>query len=146
MWKPYSRTADVWFTNATQIVDKFHWIRQAVWAFERVRKEDQKKLSPQLRKYFKRSKSLLIKRFDTLNDEQKQEVNVMLYYSVNISRAYWYKEAFFKILDCENPNTAKTLIDEWIETTENCGIKPFERCAETMRNWYTGIINSFDSN
>lgn len=146
MWKPYSLTADVWFTNATQIVDKFHWIRQAVWAFERVRKEDQKKLSPQLRKYFKRSKSLLIKRFDTLNDEQKQEVNVMLYYSVNISRAYWYKEAFFKILDCENPNTAKTLMDEWIETTENCGIKPFERCAETMRNWYTGIINSFDSN
>lgn len=146
MWKPYSLTADVWFTNATQIVDKFHWIRQAVWGFERVRKEDQKKLGPQLRKYFKRSKSLLIKRFDTLNDEQKQEVNVMLYYSVNISRAYWYKEAFFKILDCENPNTAKTLMDEWIETTENCGIKPFERCAETMRNWYTGIINSFDSN
>ena len=34
---------------------------------------------------------------------------------------------------------------EWIENAENCGIPQFERCAKTMRNWYTGIINSFSS-
>ncbi len=92
MWRTYADISDVWFKNATQIVDKYHWIRQAIWAFENVRKEEQKKLGPELRKYFKRSKSLLIKRFDSLEEEQKQQVNVMLYYSVNISRAYFYKE------------------------------------------------------
>ena len=140
MWRTYSDISDVWFKNATQIVDKYHWIRQAIWAFEKVRKEEQKKLSPQLRKYFKRSKSLLIKRFDNLTDEQKQQVNVMLYYSVNISRAYWYKEEFLKILDGKNATNA---MKEWIENAENCKIAQFERCAKTMRNWYTGIINSF---
>ncbi len=145
MWKPYSITADVWFKNATQIIDKYHWIRQAIWAFENVRKKEQKKLGPELRKYFKRSKSLLIKRFDSLEEDQKQEVNVMLYYSVNISRAYWYKEQFLKIITCKDEESAKIAMKEWIENAENCDIAQFEKCAQTMRNWYTGIINSFSS-
>ena len=143
MWSTYSDISDVWFKNATQVVDKYHWIRQAIWAFENVRKAEQKKLSKELRKYFKRSRSLLIKRYDSLGEEQKQQVNVMLYYSVNISRAYFYKEEFLKILSCKNVEDAKKAMNDWIENTENCGIPQFEKCAETMRNWYTGIINSF---
>ena len=145
MWKTYSITADVWFKNATQIVDKYHWIRQAIWAFENVRKEEQKKLSPELKRYFKRSKSLLIKRYDTLEDEDKQAVNVMLYYSVNISRAHWYKEQFLKIIACKDTESARKAMSEWIEAAESCGIPQFEKCAVTMRNWYKGIINSFSS-
>ena len=145
MWKTYSKVSDTWFVNATQIVDKYHWIRQAIWAFERIRKEEQKKLDPKLRKYFKRSRSLLIKRYDGLKDEEKQQVNVMLYYSVNISRAHWYKEAFLKILDSESPEKAKSALIEWIKNAENCGLVPFEKCAVTMQNWYLGIINSLSS-
>ena len=145
MWKTYSKASDTWFVNATQIVDKYHWIRQAIWAFERIRKEEQKKLDPKLRKYFKRSRSLLIKRYDGLKDEEKQQVNVMLYYSVNISRAHWYKEAFLKILDSKSPEIAKSALIEWIQNAENCGLVPFEKCAATMQNWYSGIINSLSS-
>lgn len=145
MWKPYTETAEVWLKEATQIVDKFHWIRQAIWAFENVRKTEQKKLSPQLRKYFKRSKSLLTKRFDTLSDDQKQQVNVMLYYSVNISRAYWYKEKFLSILSLADSSKAKEDLLNWLTAAESCGLAPFERCAQTILNWFPGICNSFDS-
>lgn len=48
MWKPYAKISDTWFIHATQIVDKYHWIRQVIWAFERIRKDEQKKLSPEL--------------------------------------------------------------------------------------------------
>ena len=145
MWRTYSDISDVWFKNATQVIDKYHWIRQAIWAFENVRKEEQKKLSPKLKKYFKRSKSLLIKRYDSLEEEQKQQVNVMLYYSVNISKAYFYKEEFLKILSTKDTESAKKSMSEWIQSAENCGIPQFEKCADTMRNWYTGIINSFST-
>ena len=143
MWRTYADICDVWFKNATQVIDKYHWIRQAIWAFENVRKEEQKKLSPELKKYFKRSKSLLIKRYDSLEEEQKQQVNVMLYYSVNISRAYFYKEQFLKILNNKDTESAKQAMSEWIQNAENCGIPQFDKCADTMRNWYKGIINSF---
>ena len=145
MWKTYSKASDTWFVNATQIVDKYHWIRQAIWAFERIRKEEQKKLSPDLRKYFKRSRSLLIKRYDGLKEDEKQQVNVMLYYSVNISRAHWYKEDFLKILDSKDSEKAKNALIEWIQCAEHCGLEPFEKCAATMQNWYSGIINSLSS-
>ena len=145
MWRTYADISDVWFKNATQVIDKYHWIRQAVWAFENVRKEEQKKLSPELKKYFKRSKSLLIKRYDSLEEEQKQQVNVMLYYSVKISRAYFYKEEFLKILSNKDTESARKAMSDWIQNAENCGIPQFEKCADTMRNWYTGIINSFST-
>lgn len=145
MWRTYADTASVWFKNATQIVDKYHWIRQAIWAFENVRKEEQKKLSPELSKYFKRSKSLLIKRYDTLKDEDRQAVDIMLYYSVNISRAHWYKEKFLQLLSCKDAESARIAVSEWIDNAENCGIPQFEKCAETMRNWYKGIVNSFST-
>ena len=145
MWRTYADTADIWFKNATQVIDKYHWIRQAVWAFENIRKTEQKKLSPELRKYFKRSKSLLIKRSDKLNEEQRQQVDVMLYYSANISRAYWYKEEFLKILTHKEPESARNALAEWVKNAEHCGILPFEKCAETIRNWYIGISNSFST-
>ena len=80
MWSTYSDISSVWFKNAVKSVDKFHWIRQVMWAFESVRKEEQKKLGDKLRKYFKRSKSLTTKPYNKLSPKQKQEVNVMLYY------------------------------------------------------------------
>lgn len=61
MWKPYSNISSVWLKNATQIVDKYHWIRQVIWAFEAVCKQEQKKFSKIHRRYFKKSRQLLIK-------------------------------------------------------------------------------------
>ncbi len=83
MWKPYSNISSVWFKNASQIVDKYHWIRQVIWAFEAVRKQEQKNFSKSHRRYFKKSRQLLLKRFHYLSDEEKQQVNVMLYTSPN---------------------------------------------------------------
>lgn len=145
MWKPYSNISSVWFKNATQIVDKYHWIRQVIWAFEAVRKQEQKKFSKSHRKYFKKSRQLLIKRFDYLSDEQKQQVNIMLYASPTLSTAHFYKEYFLKILDCKDRESAKKEMSEWIECAIACGIPQFEKCAKTMFNWLNGILNSFSS-
>ena len=37
MWKTYFETSATWLKSAMPIVDKYHWIRQIIWAFERVR-------------------------------------------------------------------------------------------------------------
>lgn len=66
MWKPFANIATAWFKNSKQIVDKYHWIRQVNWAFESVRKEEQKKFSKTHRRYFKKSRFLLLKRFEKL--------------------------------------------------------------------------------
>lgn len=145
MWKPYSNISSVWFKNATKIVDKYHWIRQVIWAFEAVRKQEQKNFSKTHRKYFKNSRKLLIKRFDYLSDEQKQQVNIMLYASPTLSSAHFYKEEFLKTLDCKDRDSAKAAMSEWINSALDCGIPQIQKCANTMINWISGILNSFSS-
>ena len=145
MWKPYSNISSVWFKNATQIVDKYHWIRQVIWAFEAVRKQGQKKFSESHRIYFKKSRMLLLKRFHFLSDEQKQQVNIMLYASATLSSAYFFKEDFLKILDCKDRVSAKNAMSDWINSALVCGIPQFEKAAKSMINWLSGILNSFSS-
>lgn len=145
MWKPYSNISSVWFKNATQIVDKYHWIRQVIWAFEAVRKQEQQKFSKSHRKYFKKSRQLLIKKFEYLSDEQKQQVNIMLYASPTLSTAHFYKEDFLKILDCKDRVSAKSAMADWINSAIDSDIPQLQKCAKTMINWLSGILNSFSS-
>ncbi len=49
------------FPKADILADKYHVMRQGIWAFENLRKSKQNKFSKKYKKYFKRSKSLLLK-------------------------------------------------------------------------------------
>lgn len=144
MWRTYSDFADTFFKNATQIVDKYHYIRQVIWAFEGVRKEEQKKFSKSHRLYFKRSKTLLTRRFAHLSEDEVRQVNIMLYASARLSTAHFLKEEFFKLLDCKDKIDAKKMMSDWIMNAQNSGIDKFEGCAKTFLNWSEGILNSFD--
>ena len=143
MWKPYADISSTFFKNATYVVDKYHWIRQVIWAFESVRKQEQKKFSSSHRRYFKRSKSLLNKHFNSLDDQQKAQVNVMLYASPTLSRAYSYKNNFLDIINCKSREEAQKQLINWINSASSSGIEPFQKCAKTMLAWISGILNSF---
>ena len=143
MWKPFSDTASSWLKNAIKVVDKYHWMRQILWAFDAVRREQQKKFSKTHRLYFKNSRRLLFKRFDFLSNEQKQQVNIMLYASPTLSSAYFFKERFLKILDSKDISSAKRAMSEWINDAIDSDIPQIQKCAKTMHNWFSGILNSF---
>lgn len=145
MWRTYADIGNIYFKNAEYVIDKYHWIRQIFWAFERVRKDVQKTLSKEYRIYFKHSKRLLMKRYSLLKDEQMQQINVMLSISPTLSTAYYLKEDFLKILDFKNRQDAKKHLLLWIDWANDSGIKSFEKCSNTMFSWLTGILNSFDT-
>lgn len=150
MYKPYEEIAKTYFPQAVYVIDKYHWIRQAIWAFESVRKEVQKQFSKTHRKYFKHSRKLLLKRAAQLTEEQKQQVNVMLYASAELSNAYFIKERLYRILDqakekgYEDTDGIKKAFCEWIEDSLHSGIPAFVRCGKTYQHWLTPILNSFD--
>lgn len=143
MWQPYADIFNTYFKNATHVLDRYHVIRQVVWAFEAVRKEEQKRFSKSHRRYFKRSKSLLIKCFDFLSDEQKQQVNVMLYSSPNLSSAYYFKEAFFKVTKIKDAVLLRQELSSWVLNAQNSTLPRFRQCANTFTNWGPQMINAF---
>lgn len=143
MYKTYSEIATNFFPKATYVTDKYHWIRQAIWAFESVRKEFQKKLPKRERIYFKHSKRLLLKRAAKLKEEEIQAVNIMICMSADISNAYFLKEQLYSILDEKDYDKQEMLFRIWINDASNSGLHSFEECSKTYSNWYRSIVNSF---
>ena len=118
-------------------------IRQAVWAFEAVRKEIQKQFSKKHRIYFKKSRHLLLKHQDKLKEDELQQVFIMLDISPTLSSAYFLKEHLYDILKESDPNRQKKLFSDWIQEAMESDIPSFVKCAKTYYNWFTPITNSF---
>lgn len=143
MWKPYVDIAKVYFPNAQIVIDKFHFIRRVNWAIENVRKRLQKSMPARLRKYYKRSKKLILAKYSSLKDENKKACDLMLLYNDDLRVAHSLKEWFYKICQSEQYSYQRTAFWEWVKAAEASGISEFEKCAKTYRNWSYGILNAF---
>lgn len=143
MWQPYVDLAHSFFPNAKVCIDKYHFIRQVTWAMENVRKRLQKNMTATMRKYFKRSRKLLLTRYKKLQDENKRACDLMLLYNEDLRRAHRLKELFYDL--CQNPKYSiqRKEFREWIQEAERSGLKEFEKCAATYRNWSKEILNAF---
>lgn len=142
MWKPYYDTADYFFPKAMKVIDKYHWERQMTWAFERIRKKEQKHLSPGLRKYFKHSKKLLLSRQNKLTFEEHKQVEYMRAISIPIDSAYSYLQSFYEMFDCKDKQLQKLKFIQWIMDANKAEQIDIRKCADTFYNWKDGILNS----
>ena len=143
MWRPYTELARAFFPNAKIIVDKYHFIRQVTWAIENVRRRLQKSMPASLRRYYKRSRKLILTRYKKLKDEDRQACNLMLLYSEDLRQAHRMKEWFYDICQMEAYRQQQREFDDWIADAQGCGIKEFEDCARTYRAWRKEILNAF---
>ena len=143
MWKPYVETAKAYFPNAKIIIDKYHFIRQVYWAMEGVRKRLQKTMPTNLRKYYKRSKRLLLSQYNKLSDINKQAADLMLLYNDDLRLAHSLKEQFYEICHENKYSKQREYLAEWVKRAEESGIKEFVKCSGTFRTWYKEILNAF---
>lgn len=143
MWRPYVDIAHTYFPNAEVIIDKYHFIRQITWAIENVRKRLQKSMTVTLRKYYKRSRKLILSRYHNLSDENKKSCDLMLFYNEDLRLAHRLKEWFYEICQNKKYSQQRTSFFEWMKMAESSGILEFEKCAATYRHWSKEILNAF---
>ncbi len=143
MCRPYADLAKTYFPAAKIVIDRYHFTRQVFWALENVRKDLQKSMSATLRKYYKRSRSLITKRYASLKEEQKKACDIMLLYNDDLRRAHRLKERFLTIFALNKFADQRTAFLDWIEEAHRSGIRHFEKCATTFSNWSHEILNAF---
>ena len=143
MWQPYVDLAKVFFPKAIIIIDKYHFIRHVTWAIENVRKRIQKSMTTTLRKYYKRSRKLILTRYHKLKDENKEAVDLMLLYNDDLRIAHKLKEWFYEICQSDKYSYQCMELAKWIQNAESSGIPEFEKCADTYRRWHKEIKNAF---
>lgn len=144
MRKEYVSMAKILFPNAKIVIDKFHVVRYCTWAFENVRKRAQKALSDQRRKYFKRSRTLLLKHMDDLNDSEKLAVSKMLEINKDLADAYLMKEKFYYFMRSQNSAEARERLKEFGMFNAATQLPEFEALIKVLSNWSEYILNAFD--
>lgn len=137
----FKAVARVCFPDATIIADRYHVIRQIVWAMENVRKAEQKALSSKFRKYFKRSKYLLNKPLVKLTEEEMNRLSLMFEISPRLANAYKLKNYFLRVMHSD-PDDAPQRLADWILLAESYQFKEFEACLTAYHNWSAEILNS----
>lgn len=146
MNRVYKELAHNYFPNATIVVDKFHVVRYVTWALENVRKRVQKELHPSKRKYFKRSRRLLLTHKKKLKEESLEALEIMLLHSQDLATAYHLKELFYDFMESENRNEASRKLKFFILAAQNSNLKEFQACLTMLGNWSKYILNAFDCN
>lgn len=136
--------AETCFPNATIVADRYHVVRQAVWAMENVRKNVQKKLSPEWRKFFKRSRYLLNKSPEKLTDDERDRLRVLLGISSELEYAYELKNQFLELMHAPNSETGRELIAAWLYLAEIAELPEFKSCTTAIHNWSKEILASLD--
>ncbi len=145
MWKDY-RQLNIYFPNAKVIVDKYHFVRQVYWALNNVRKRVQKNLPSYERKYFKRSKWLLNKKYEDLDYENSLALNVMLSHSNELNDAWVLKELLIKVNSAKNTKEAQERLRDWLKMAKESNLKEFKNCIKAYQNWFYYITEVFDNN
>lgn len=129
------------FPEAKIVADKFHVIRVVINSLENVRKRIQKEFHETKRKWFKRSRYLLLKPEYKLTDEDKTELARMLNSSYDLEKAYVLKERFYEVFRKQTRTEAKKELGNWLLLAADLSLSEFRHCITTFSNWKTEIAN-----
>ena len=140
----FRQVAKICFPQATIVADKYHVIRQVYWAMEKVRKNEQNKLSARFRKYFKKSRNLLMKRTEKLSEEEMDRLSLMFEIAPRLADAYRFKNDFITVIRSNSSIEGKQRLVDWIFSVEVMDLPEFHDCTKAYHNWFQEIINSMD--
>ena len=130
----FRNVAKTCFPQAKIVADKYHVVRQVYWAMENVRKNEQKKLSANFRKYFKQSRSLLMKRTEKLSSEDMDALALMFEIAPRLAGAYRLKNEFLTVMRSSSSATGRERLKDWLFSVEQMEIDEFRACARACPN------------
>ena len=97
MWRPYRDAVEIVLPQARVVIDKFHVVKMANEALERVRKSFRESLSPKQRRGLMHDRFVLLKCESELNDKEILLLSGWLNNYPELALAYRLKEDFFNI-------------------------------------------------
>ena len=125
------------------VADRFHYMRQAYWGFDKVRREIQNELGKEKRILCKRNKELLWKSPVNLTNEQKEKVENVLKDKPRLQEAYALKNKLDEWFKTSTQHNAKEGLEGWFEQVEKANIDAFKAVVKTFKRWKVEILNSF---
>lgn len=145
MWKPYRDAVKEVIPNAIIVVDHFHVIKEVNAALDIIRRELQKTVSKEERKYLKDSKYLLLTAQEKLDKVKERKRDALFEHFPMFERPYYVKELLREFYQQETREDAEVWYENIRAVIEDYeGLEAFENVLLTIDNWHDEIFNYFD--
>lgn len=144
MWVPYRDAVRAVIPQAQIVIDKFHVLKMANEALEKVRKGLRESLTLKERRGLMHDRFVLLKRAHDLGDKERLLLSGWTKNYDVIGIAYRLKEAFFGIYDAESSDEAAAKYTEWKRGVTPEVAPAFSDLIRAWENWEPYILAYFD--
>lgn len=144
MWLPYRDACAAVIPQAQVVIDKFHVLKMANEALERVRKSLRESLTPKQRRGLMHDRFVLLKRERELNDKEALLLSGWTRNYPEIGQAHRLKEEFFGIYDAQSAGEAAGRYIGWKKQITPDVAAAFADLVRAWENWEPLIVAYFD--
>lgn len=143
MWDPFISSIKEHCPKADIVFDKFHIVKKANEALDKIRKQEFAKADQKERLNMKRKRFIILKRQKNLNDKQIEELNRLMKNNETLYKSYLLKEQLSDIFDEDDYDIARERLSDWIDNVIKSCLGPFEKLVGTLRKYSYGVYNYF---
>lgn len=90
--------------------------------------------------YFKRSKTLLLKKRGDLTDEEKEQLANMLMVSPRLQQAYGLKELFYDMMASQSRQEIQKRYKLFLAHAIQANLEAFNKHIQTINKWFQAIV------
>lgn len=144
MWAPYRDACQLVIPDARIIIDKFHIVKMANEAVERVRKGLRERLTMKEKRGLMHDRFVLLKRERDLTDKDSLLLSGWIKNYDELGTAYRLKEEFFGIYEAQSPDEAQARYITWKRSVTPEVAPAFSDLIRAWDNWTPFILGYFD--
>ncbi|MDY0341835.1 MAG: ISL3 family transposase [Coriobacteriia bacterium] len=145
MWTPYRDAVQAFMPDARIVIDKFHVVRMANDAVERVRKSLRGSLTPKQRRGLMHDRFVLLKRERDLNDKERLLLSGWAANYSELGEAYRLKEAFYGVYEgMGTRDQALARYSAWHRSVSPEVRDAFADLIRAFTNWQPQILAYFE--
>lgn len=143
MWKPYQTAVNAVLPQATVVIDKFHIVKMANEALEKVRKSMRADLTLKQKRGLMHDRFVLLKRERDLTDKERFNLDGWVQNYPLLGEAYRLKEAFYGVYDAKSPSDAVRSYEHWQKSIPPELHDHFHELTRAFQNWMPDILAYF---
>jgi transposase len=143
MWKPYKTAVNAVLPQATVVIDKFHIVKMANDAMEKVRKSMRADLTLKQKRGLMHDRFVLLKRERDLTDKERFNLDGWVQNYPLLGEAYRLKEAFYGVYDAKSRSDAKHAYEHWQKSIPPELHDHFHELTRAFQNWMPDILAYF---
>jgi transposase len=141
MWDPYIKAFTKHCPKADLVFDPFHVIASFSRVIDKIRAQQFKEADPDLKKFMKRSRFLLLKNPQNLTDKERPKLKAILKNNELLSTAYLLKEYLKRLWKYKYPKWAIRFLKYWCDLAKESGCQHLIKFTKTLQRYSYGIIN-----